>query len=63
MKRLPRYKNHGKKRDVMIELNKAVVATLVVVLLSCVGCASDTNGGGEVVSSVLMGIGTGLSSL
>ena len=47
----------------MIELNEAVVATLVVVLLACAGCASNPNVGGEVVSGILMGIGTGLSGL
>ena len=47
----------------MKRLNNAVVATLVVVLLACAGCASNPNVGGEVVSSVLMGIGQGLSEL
>ena len=32
-------------------------------LLACSGCASNPNAGGEVVSGVLMGIGTGLSGL
>jgi hypothetical protein len=32
-------------------------------LFVCSGCASNPNAGGEVVSSVLMGIGTGLSGL
>ena len=32
-------------------------------MLACSGCASNSNAGGEVVSGVLMGIGTGLSGL
>ena len=47
----------------MKRLNNAVVATLVVVLLACAGCASNPSVGGEVVSGILMGIGTGLSGL
>ena len=47
----------------MKRLNNAVVATLVVVLLACAGCAGNPNVGGEVVSGILMGIGTGLSGL
>ena len=47
----------------MKRLDKAVVATLVVVLLACAGCASNPNVGGEVVPGVLTGIGTGLSGL
>ncbi len=47
----------------MKRLNNAVVATLVVVLLACTGCASNPSVGGEVVSGVLMGIGQGLSGL
>ena len=47
----------------MKRLDKTVVATLVVVLLACAGCASNPNVGGEVVSGILMGIGTGLSGL
>ena len=47
----------------MKRLNNAVVATLVVVLLACTGCASNHSVGGEVVSGVLMGIGQGLSGL
>lgn len=47
----------------MTELNKAIIATLVVVLFACAGCASNPNGGGEVISGILMGIGTGLSGL
>ena len=34
-----------------------------VLMLACSGCASNSNAGGEVVSGVLMGIGTGLSGL
>ena len=47
----------------MERLNKAVVATLVVVLLVCAGCASNPDAAGQVLSGVLMGIGTGLSGL
>ena len=47
----------------MKKLNNAFVATLVVVLLACAGCASNPHVGGEVVSGILMGIGTGLSGL
>ena len=47
----------------MKRLNNAVVASLVVVLLACAGCASNPSVGGEVVSGILMGIGTGLSGL
>ena len=50
-------------RDVMTELNKAVVATFIVVLFACAGCASNPTVGDEVVSGILMGIGTGLSGL
>lgn len=32
-------------------------------LLACLGCARNTNAGGEVVSGILMGVGTGLSGL
>ena len=44
-------------------LIKAVGATLVVVVLVCTGCAGNPNAGGQVLSGVLMGIGTGLSGL
>lgn len=37
-----------------------VFASLII---ACAGCTSNPNAGGEVVSSVLMGIGTGLSGL
>ena len=47
----------------MKRLDKVVVATLVVVLLACAGCASNPNAAGQVISGVLMGIGTGLSGL
>ena len=47
----------------MKRLENSVVATLVVLLLACAGCASNPNVGGEVVSGILMGIGTGLSGL
>ena len=43
--------------------DKVVVAILVVVLLACAGCASNPNAAGQVISGVLMGIGTGLSGL
>ena len=36
---------------------------LVFVLLVCVGCASNPDTAGQVLSGVLMGIGTGLSGL
>ena len=47
----------------MKRLNQAVIATLVVVLLVCAGCASNPDAAGQVLSGVLMGIGTGLSGL
>ena len=47
----------------MKKLNNAFVATLVFVLLVCAVCASNPHVGGEVVSGILMGIGTGLSGL
>lgn len=47
----------------MKRLNNAVVATLVVVLLTCAGCASNPDAAGQVLSGVLMGVGTGLSGL
>jgi len=47
----------------MKRLTKAAVATLVVVLLACAGCASSPDAAGQVLSGVLMGVGTGLSSL
>ena len=47
----------------MKRLDKAVVATLVVVLLACAGCASNPDAAGQVLSGVLMGVGTGLSGL
>ena len=47
----------------MKRLNNAIVATLVIVLLACAGCASNPDAAGQVLSGVLMGIGTGLSGL
>ena len=47
----------------MKRLENSVVATLVIVLLACAGCARNPNVGGEVVSGILMGIGTGLPGL
>ena len=47
----------------MKRLSKAVVATLVVALLACAGCASNPDAAGQVLSGVLMGVGTGLSGL
>ena len=47
----------------MKKLNNAFVATLVVVLLVCAGCTSNPDTAGQVLSGVLMGIGTGLSGL
>ena len=47
----------------MKRLDKVIVATLVVVLLACAGCASNPHTAGQVLSGILMGIGTGLSGL
>ena len=47
----------------MKKLNNDFVAILVVVLLVCAGCASNSDAAGQVLSGVLMGIGTGLSGL
>ena len=47
----------------MKKLNNAFFAILVVVLLVCAGCASNPDAAGQVLSGVLMGIGTGLSGL
>ena len=41
----------------------ACVIIIIILLLACVGCASNPNAGGEVVSGILMGIGQGLSGL
>ena len=38
-------------------------AAIIVFLLLCSGCASNSGAGGEVLSGVLMGIGQGLSGL
>ena len=47
----------------MRKQDKAIAVTIVVLLLVCVGCASNPDAVGQVVSGVLMGIGTGLSGL
>ena len=47
----------------MKRLNEAIVATIVILLLVCAGCASNPDAAGQVLSGVLMGIGTGLSGL
>ena len=45
-------------------MNLHVLLVLIgSLLLACLGCASNTNAGGEVVSGILMGVGTGLSGL
>ena len=40
-----------------------LLTVLVVLLFTVAGCASNPNAEGEVLSGVLMGIGTGLSGL
>ena len=52
--------NHEKGINMKQAIQFAIISTL---LIGIVGCASDPNIGGEVVSGVLMGIGTGLSGL
>ena len=47
----------------MRKINKAIVATIVVLLLACAGCASNHDAAGQALSGVLMGIGQGLSGL
>lgn len=40
-----------------------LLIVLVVLLFTVAGCASNPDAAGQVLSGVLMGIGTGLSSL
>lgn len=47
----------------MRKRDRAIIATIVVLLLACAGCASNPDAAGQVLSGVLMGIGTGLSGL
>lgn len=47
----------------MRKLDKAIIATIVVLLLACAGSAGNPDAAGQVLSGVLMGIGTGLSGL
>ena len=47
----------------MRKRDKAIIATIVALLLACAGCASNPDAAGQVISGVLMGIGTGLSGL
>jgi hypothetical protein len=47
----------------MRKIDKAIAATIAALLLASAGCASNPNAAGQVLSGVLMGIGTGLSGL
>lgn len=50
----------------MRKIDKAIAVTIVALLLTPAGCASNPNASdaaGQVLSGVLMGIGTGLSGL
>lgn len=52
-----------RKSEAMRKIDKAIVATIVVLLLACAGCASNPDAAGQALSGVLMGIGQGLSGL